>query len=114
MIEKIILDYLNGVLDYPCYMEKPEDAPDEYILIERTSGGSENYIQTATFAVQSYSTSLYGAAALNEKAVEAMEGLISLNSISKSKKETDYNFTDTSKKGYRYQAVFDITFFKGE
>jgi hypothetical protein len=114
MIEKIILDYLNDVLDYPCYMEKPENAPDDFILIERTSGSSENYIQSATFAVQSYSTSLYGAAALNEKAVEAMEGLIELNSISKSKKETDYNFTDTSKKGYRYQAVFDITYFKGE
>ncbi len=114
MIEKIILDYLSSILDYPCYMEKPENAPDEFILIERTSGSSENYIQSATFAVQSYSTSLYGAAALNEKAVEAMEGLTELNSISKSKKETDYNFTDTSKKGYRYQAVFDITYFKGE
>lgn len=114
MIEKIILDYLNSALDVPCYMEKPESAPEEFVLIERTSGSSENYIQSATFAVQSYSTSLYGAAVLNEKAVNAMERLVNLNAISKSKKETDYNFTDTSKKGYRYQAVFDITYFKGE
>ena len=34
--------------------------------------------------------------------------MITLNSISKIKLNSDYNFTDTETKEYRYQAVFDI------
>ena len=40
----------------------------------------------------------------------AMDNIISLDSISKSKLNSDYNFTDTTKKQYRYQAVYDLVY----
>ena len=110
MIEKIVLDHLKDVTRKPVYMEVPErDAPSEYILIEKTGSSNENFITTSTLAIQSISTSLYKAAQLNVYVIEAMKSLIENNSISKCKLDSDYNFTDTETKQYRYQAVFDIT-----
>lgn len=110
MIEKIVLDYLNNVLDVPVYMEMPEAQPQEFVLIEKTGGSEENLILSATIALQSYADSLYSAAVLNEKVKKAMNKIIVLDSISKSKLNTDYNFTDTTKKKYRYQAVYDLVY----
>ena len=110
MIEKEVLDYLNNVLDVPAYMEKPQKEPPEYVLIEKTGSSEDNLIYSATFAFQSYADSLYSAAVLNEKVKKAMDNIIILNTISDSKLNTDYNFTDTTKKKYRYQAVYDLWF----
>ena len=110
MIEKIVLDYLNKTLDVPAYMEKPEIPPTEFVLIEKTSGTEEDYIMSATIALQSYADSLYKAATLNEIVKSAMNDIVVLNSISKAKLNTDYNFTDIEKKKYRYQAVYDLTY----
>lgn len=110
MIEKEVLDYLNNVLDVPAYMEKPEKEPTEYVLIEKTGSSGENLIYSATFALRSYADSLYLAAKLNEKVKKAMDNIIVLDTISDSKLNTDYNFTDTTKKKYRYQAVYDLWF----
>ena len=108
MIEKIVLDYMKGCLNVPVYMERPEKEPDEYVLIEKTGSSTENYISSATFVLQSYANSMYFAAELNEKVKTAMDNIIVLDDISKSKLNSDYNFTDTTKKKYRYQAVYDL------
>ncbi|SDQ04437.1 hypothetical protein SAMN04487752_0319, partial [Carnobacterium viridans] len=47
-------------------------------------------------------------ALLNEELKEVVENLILLNEISGVRLNSDYNFTDTTTKEYRYQAVFDI------
>ena len=109
MIEKTVLDHLNSTLPVPCYMEKPENPPERYVLIEKTSSGRENHIQTATIAAQSYAETLYQAAALNESVKSAMDGLVELDRITRAALNSDYNFTDSAKKQYRYQAVYDIT-----
>lgn len=108
MIETTVLDYLNSVLDVPVYMEKPDKEPMQYVLIEKTSGSVENHIHSATFALQSYADTLYSAAMLNEKVKEAMNDIIYNADVSRSALNTDYNFTDTTKKQYRYQAVYDL------
>ena len=36
MIEKTILNHLSRALDVPCYMERPADAPDTFVLLEKT------------------------------------------------------------------------------
>lgn len=108
MIEEKILNYLAGQLEVPVRMEVPEDAPDEFVVIEKTGSGMENYIYTATFAVKSYAPSMYEAAALNEMVKDTMSGLTTLPCVSRSALNSDYNFTDTTEKRYRYQAVFDI------
>ena len=41
----------------------------------------------------------------------AMEKIIELDDISKCELNSDYNYTDTNRKKYRYQAVFDIVYF---
>lgn len=108
MIEKTIYDYLNGCMDVPVYMEKQDAMPETYVLIEKTGSSVSNYIYSATFAIQSYSTSMYKASELNEIVKEKMDDLITLPNISKSSLNSDYNFTDTQTKKYRYQAVYDI------
>ena len=109
MIEATILNYLNNQLDVPVYMERPEQDSGEYVVIEKTSSGRTDHINRATFAIQSFGNTLYRAAELNEKVKEAMDDMITLPEISRSSLNSDYNFTDTAKKRYRYQAVYDIT-----
>lgn len=114
MIEKVVLDYLSSVLDVPVLMESPESYPNptenptEYVRIEKTGSSRENHIFTATFAIQSYASTLYKAALLNDKVKEAMENIITLDEIASEDLNSDYNFTDESKKQPRYQAVFDL------
>lgn len=112
MIEKILLDYLSEKLDCPVYVEKPlKDIPGRFLFFERTSGGVDNHVKNATIALQSYGRSLLEAMELNEQVKEAMDDLITLPKISRSALNTDYNYTDTETKQYRYQAVYDLVYF---
>lgn len=111
MVETIITEYLSKKLGIKVTTEKPDDEPSRYVLIEKTGSTRSNYIDKATVAIQSYAESMYEAAALNEQVKQAMDNITILPNISKSELNSDYNFTDTTKKEYRYQAVYDITFF---
>lgn len=108
MIEQTVLDFLKNTLEVPVFPEEPETPQKEYVLIEKTGSGSENYINRATFAIQSFSVSMYQAAALNEKVKKAMEKIADLDEICKCSLNSDYDYTDTTRKKYRYQAVFDL------
>lgn len=109
MIEKVILDYLTEKLDVSVYLEVPERAPERYVIIEKTGSSYEgNYIFSATIAVQSIAGSLYEAAVLNEQAKAAMLEASGLPDVCRADLNSDYNFTDTTTKKYRYQAVFDL------
>lgn len=107
MIEQIVKDYLEMKLDVPVCFEMPGKI-ESFVLIEKTGSSTEDFINSATIAIQSYAASLHGAMMLNEKVKGAMSGIIALNTISGVKLNTDYNFTDTTKEKYRYQAVFDL------
>lgn len=109
MIEITILNYLNRELTPPCYMEMPDSPSGSFVIIEKTGSSVTNRIHQATFAVQSYAASLAEAAALNEDVKEAMESMVELDEISKVELNSDYNYTDTALKAYRYQAVFVVT-----
>ena len=111
MIETIVLDYLSEALSVPVSMEVPEDPPDQFVVIEKTGGGEENHIKSATLAIQSVADSLYQAAVLNEAVKAYMDGISDLDSIGRSSLNSDYNFTDTASKRYRYQAVFDLIYY---
>ena len=110
MIEKIVLDYLNDALNVPVYMEMPEDKPDRFVLIEKTGSSRENHIDFATITIRSYAESLYYPAALNEDVKQAMDDIIALDTVSSAELNSDYNFTDTETKKYRYQAVYDLVY----
>lgn len=108
MIEVIILNHLKSKLTVPVKLEKPDPAPTEYVLFEKTSSGRVNYLNSSTVAFQSYSDSMANSALLNEEVKKAVDSLIELDEIASVKLNSDYNFTDTTTKQYRYQAVYDI------
>ena len=108
MIEIVIRQYLSEHLDVPVLLERPLKPPDSFVLFEKTGSGKSNQIKSATFAFQSYAKSMLNAAQLNEKVKDAVDGLISLDVVHRVKLNSDYNYTDTETKEYRYQAVFDI------
>lgn len=119
MIEKVVLDYLNDNLSVSCFMQeqnnpKPSDNPKKFVVIEKTGSSEENKLCEATIAIQSYAGSLYETATLNEEVKEVMENIITLNLVSSCRLNSDYNFTDTSTKQPRYQAVFDLKYYKTE
>lgn len=110
MVEKIMLDYLSANLTVPVFMEEPTDDLTSYVLIEKTGSSETNHIPTATLAFQSYGASLYDAAMLNNTVKQVVNDAIQLDAISSVRLNSDYNFTDTTTKKYRYQALFVVTY----
>lgn len=113
MIETALIAYLNSKLNVEAYAEYPENAPAQFVLMEKTGSGISDRLSRATIALQSYADSLIDAMKLNEQVKEVMDELPwELDSITRSKLNSDYNFTDTATRKYRYQAVYDITYYK--
>ena len=110
MIEKIMLDYLSANLTVPVFMEEPTEDLAAYVLIEKTGSTETNHIPTATLAFQSYGASLLDAAVLNNTVKQVVNDAIQLDTISSIRLNSDYNFTDTTTKKYRYQALFVVTY----
>ena len=108
MIEKTICDYLSEQLDCPVMPEKNGRPYGRSVFVERT-GGRGQFLRETTIAIQSYGASLYEAAELNEAVLAAMPGLIELDEVTRVELNQNYNYTDTTTKEYRYQAVFDIS-----
>ena len=110
MIEKIMLDYLTERLDVPVYMEEPTEDLTDYVLIEKVGSSESNHVPTATLAFQSYGSSLYEAALRNLLVKTIVSNSVELDEISAVRLNSDYNFTDTTTKKYRYQALFVVTY----
>ncbi|MEJ8751666.1 hypothetical protein WKS98_03395 [Lagierella sp. ICN-221743] len=108
MIEITIKKYLEKNLKVPIFLEVPEKMPSKFIVFEKTGSSRKNYLNSSTFAFQSYALNLYGAAKLNEELKEVVLKMLELPEMANIKLNSDYNFTDMDLKKYRYQAVFDI------
>ncbi len=108
MIEIVIRKYLSSQLDVPVYLERQDKPPESFVLFEKTGSGKSNHILSATFAFQSYGKTMLETAQLNERVKDAVDGLLTLDDIYNVQLNSDYNYTDTTTKQYRYQAVFDI------
>ena len=106
-IEKIVLKHLSE-LNIPVFLEEPTKKPCEYLIIEKLGGRKINYLWQSTVAVQSFSETLSKTVELNEKVMEKMEHLIASDEVTKCSINSNYNFTETQTKRYRYQAIFDI------
>lgn len=112
MIESRLIKYLAEALDIPTYAEAPEDATGEYLVVEKTGSSRTNYLDEATIAVQSYADSLADAAWLNQRVKSAMLNAWILDDISSVRLNSDYNFTDTATRNYRYQGVYVVTYYE--
>lgn len=112
MIITKLIAYLTANLDVFVGLEAPEQTTG-YVLIDQTGSNTRNHITTTTIAVQSYGASLYEALMLNERVKAVILGFVEENEVASVKLETDYNFTNTETKQYRWQAVFQITHYLG-
>lgn len=118
LIEEIVIEYLNkNGLQYPAYGDMPKrdlsrnNPPDRFYLVEKTGNVSRDRLHTAQITVQSISAvSKAEAAWMNESMVAVMDGLSEHPAVFACRLNSDYDFTDTVSKRYRYQAVFDITY----
>lgn len=79
VIELILKQYLDSVLDVPVLLEHKTGVTVPYVLLDKTGGSESNHLKKATVAIQSYGTSLYNAAKLNEDVIRAMDGLTTLD-----------------------------------
>lgn len=108
MILKTLLDFLLTKLNVYVGVEAPAQLSG-YVLLDQTGSSRTNHIITTTIAIQSYGDTLYNAMVLNEQVKIAMDEFAALNQIARVELETDYNFTNTVTKQYRWQAVYSIT-----
>ena len=108
MIELTLKKFLDTKVEIPVVLEHQPNLPKRYILIEKTSSKRDNLLKSSVIAIQSYAESLYEAAKLNEKIKEIIDQLVYVDEVSGVRLNSDYNYTDTETKQYRYQAVFDI------
>ena len=114
MIEIIVLNYLLSE-GFAAYLEMPQNTPQfPIVIIQKTGSSKYNMIESSTIAIQSYANTLYEAAALNDQIKVAMEEAVEVDEITKVSLNSDYNFTDTRTKRYRYQAVFDLVHYRRE
>ena len=111
MIEEIILNRLNAELvGIPAFADMPETMPDEFVYFEKTGSGRLDLLDSAVIILKSYAGSLCRAAQINELVKSVMDALPRTDPVFSARLNSDYNFTDTTTKRYRYQAIYDITF----
>lgn len=112
MIEEIIVGFLTA-RGFTVYGEEPEHPPKTYAVIGRVGGGMENHISRALITVRSYAPTLLKAAKLNKQIKYAM--LYELPELAQTagvRLNSDYNNTDPETRRYRYQAVYEITYYE--
>lgn len=108
MIELELKNYLEEKTKLDVFMMLPINKPKEFISIERIGGDYENMLKSSTFAIQSWGESLFNVATLNEEIKNHLFEFTENEKVSKVKINSDYNFTDTTTKKYRYQIVAEI------
>lgn len=111
MIELTVISYLKERFpEEQISAEVPKGMPDRFITVEKT--GSQQLgvgLYQSTLAIQSWEISKLGAAELSEQVCEAMREIDAYMPEVTRSRGSDYDFTDTTTKRYRYQAVFTLT-----
>ena len=110
MIEGIVIDYLSDALSVPVSGEITDKHPKQ-VTVSRGGSTEDDYIETAMIVIDSYANTMLQAAELNDSVKKEMKRIVELDSISACYLVTDYMHTHTAGKRYRYQAVFNITYF---
>lgn len=110
IIEATVIGYLSRELSVPVYGEVPPDPPERFVTVEKVGGARENYVWSATLAIQSWDRgSLLGAVTLSDQAKAAMFDMVgALGTIGGARLDSEYNWTNPETKYYRYQATFQV------
>lgn len=108
MVELLVKQLIEQKASVPVFLERQVNEPAEFFLIEKIGSSKTNHLESSTFAIQSYAQSLYQAARLNTEIKNIIESMIENHNIVSINLNSDYNYTDTETKKYRYQAVYEI------
>ena len=114
MIEEIVRAHLIEEIELPVYLEEPERPPRRYMLIGKVGSGdgAAHRVGKAMLTVQSISAdSKVSAALLNEEVKQAMWRLENDDRVTRVKCNSDLDYTDPETHRYRYQALFEITYY---
>ena len=114
MILQKIIETLQAGLGCYVGVQSPETG-DRFVLIDQTGSQRRNHLNTVTVAIQSYGPTLADALSINASVEQVMMNrLLADDLIAAVKFNTDYNFTNPETKEYRWQAVYDITYYHQE
>lgn len=111
-IESILIGYLNGK-GYAAFAEEPEKPPSVYLVVGKVGSRHTNHIDGAVITIRSYAVSMEQAAELNKHIKRIMlYELPELSDIVGVYLNSDYPQADPDTRRYRYQAVYDITYYE--
>lgn len=111
MIETTILDYLEEKTGIPSYVEVPDNEPEKYIILDFQETGVEDFLYSGSAIIQCYGNTLNDAFDVNTEVKKAMSELIVIDQVTSCNLDSAYNSTDVTKKRYRYQRVYDLTYY---
>lgn len=111
-IEVIVLRILAARLPEQIYAEYPPDPPAAFFVLDKLADREARFVNTASFALQAYAPTKLAAARLIAGAREALDALLMLPEVSRMQPENEAPFPDTRTKAYRYQATFDVTYYR--
>ncbi len=115
MIEDTLKRILEKKTGEKVLMEEPGvQIPGRFVLLEKTSGGIENYIRNAVIRVRAFEESMYKAAELGEMIRKVLLYYAEDPLISSIRLNQEYNYTDVTAKRYCYQLLFDVTYYERE
>lgn len=112
-IESSVITWLNNILDdgWVAYGDKPKDAPEKYILVDRTGGAREAMVlDQAEILIEVYHKTSRSTA--SDKANEIADAIIQLEAYSQdithASVNSVVNLDDTLAQFHRYQVYCDV------
>lgn len=111
MIEEIVREELEDVLNVRIYLDLPEDLPEEFVYLDKTSDEATDFINTAMFSARSYAATAIDAGYLSRRVKYAMQRLVRRDDIAGVRLNSESDYPDTQRKRARYQATFEITYY---
>lgn len=113
MIEKILYEFLKDN-DIDASAQGAGQVVEDDVRIEKIGMSADDHLCTSDIVIQCYGRSIYKAAELSKKVRELLlYKLPEHKDIAGVKLNSEYNFTDTAAKRYRYQSVYHITHYEG-
>lgn len=111
-IEATIIEYLSDSIDVPVSADVPKNRPEEFITIERVGGQVDGLVMDhANIVVQAWTQNRFSASELIES-IDTILLNLNINNITNIERTTVYNFPDPDYSMARYQAEYEVIFYK--
>jgi hypothetical protein len=113
-IEAIVIEWLEALdgsaNDWPVSGNKPNPAPEQYILVDRTGGPREAMVlDRAEILIEVFhKTSRSEASNMADQIADAVPGLLAYENITRAKVNSVVNLDDLLGQFHRYQIFVDV------